>query len=556
MCSCSVTSTCRWCTFIGYTSEVSRILHSGEITYLSCARCCRCRWSSRRMEWYRQTPPALVCYVRLILRKSWIGHLGRPEVLTSRGDQCVWVPPVENIPVLTIQDPFAAVGAVVLDCRPPLLPVSMDISGVDRSASGGVGRYGGASTWTWAVVQWGGGGDLLGLICPELGVAPLVDPGTDLEDERFAVTWHWWVCAPFCDFGSEPGASACSPRSCSTPDVSPPSDLAAMDQYLPWSALLPVGGGGESSDSSLLLAPLTPRRMVEGKVVPGSVVTSPTWETDVVGGHPRMPDLSREGPFDVHQDRSASGASPRVLNGMRGCQYHMTSYDEESGGPDFSPAYGIQLHDPRLLEYVGAPDSARLLSRSPEYWLHHFSTTRASSCRTCRCCSSSWLRSTGRRPRSCESPSVGSHFRRMRCSRWCRRTVFVGWRITWRPWDCGGHLVLAVGDMQCLHVVQWLFRIFPSNSVEQCVPGLPWERHVTVRDYCCVYWLWLYHTDIALVLMDGLYYVLTFHMIIYVCLGWFLAFLAVLFGSSLTCWGLLVSFSWVASLHEVLPVSS
>ena len=66
-----------------------------------------------------------------------------------------------------------------------------------------------------------------------------------------------------------------------------------------------------------------------------------------------------------------SGASPRVLDGMRGCQYHMTSYDQDSGGPDFSLAYGIQLHDPRLLEYVGAPESARLLSRSPEYWLHH-----------------------------------------------------------------------------------------------------------------------------------------------------------------------------------------
>ena len=49
----------------------------------------------------------------------------------------------------------------------------------------------------------------------------------------------------------------------------------------------------------------------------------------------------------------------------------MTSYDQDSGGPDFSPAYGIQLHDPRLLEYVGAPELARLLSRSPEYWLHH-----------------------------------------------------------------------------------------------------------------------------------------------------------------------------------------
>ena len=41
---------------------------------------------------------------------------------------------VENLPVLTIQDPSAAVGAVVFDCQPPLLPVSMDIRGVDLSA--------------------------------------------------------------------------------------------------------------------------------------------------------------------------------------------------------------------------------------------------------------------------------------------------------------------------------------------------------------------------------------------------------------------------------------
>ena len=46
----------------------------------------------------------------------------------------------------------------------------------------------------------------------------------------------------------------------------------------------------------------------------------------------------------------------------------MTLYDEEQSGPDFTPAYGVQLHDPHLLEYVGAPESARLLSRSPEYW--------------------------------------------------------------------------------------------------------------------------------------------------------------------------------------------
>ena len=116
---------------------------------------------------------------------------------------------------------------------------------------------------------------------------------------------------------------------------------------------------------------LTPCRMVAGMVVPGSVVSSLPGDTDVAGGCLGMPDLSLEGPFDVHQDRFMPGASPRVLDGMRGCQYRMTSYDQESGGPDFSPAYGIQLHDPRLLEYVGASESARLLSCSPEYWLHH-----------------------------------------------------------------------------------------------------------------------------------------------------------------------------------------
>ena len=81
-----------------------------------------------------------------------------------------------------------------------------------------------------------------------------------------------------------------------------------------------------------------------------------------------MPDLSREGPFDVHQDPSESEATPQLLNSLPGCQYRMTSYDEDVDHSDLSPGYGIHLHDPRLLEYVGAPESARLLGRSPEYW--------------------------------------------------------------------------------------------------------------------------------------------------------------------------------------------
>ena len=54
----------------------------------------------------------------------------------------------------------------------------------------------------------------------------------------------------------------------------------------------------------------------------------------------------------------------------------MTSYDKDINHLEFNLAYGIHLHDPRLLEYVGAPESARLLSRSPEYWLHHMGHER------------------------------------------------------------------------------------------------------------------------------------------------------------------------------------
>ena len=136
-----------------------------------------------------------------------------------------------------------------------------------------------------------------------------------------------------------PITSPISP-SLGTDDVSmPPSGLATMDQYLPRDSELLLG---ESTDLPLLPMPLTPPPMVEEMVLGSDV-----------------------GSFDVHQDALESGASPR------GCQYRMTSYDEDADRSDFSPAYGIHLHDPRLLEYVGTPESARLLSRSPEYWLHH-----------------------------------------------------------------------------------------------------------------------------------------------------------------------------------------
>ena len=129
MCSCSVTPTCRWCTIIGSTSEVSHISHSGEITCLSCARCCRCRWSSRRMEWSRPDSSSSGL-LRPAESPEVVDRSPRMTRRDYRRRQPVRVmePPVENIPVLTIHDPLAAAGAVVLDCRPLLLPVSSSSS--------------------------------------------------------------------------------------------------------------------------------------------------------------------------------------------------------------------------------------------------------------------------------------------------------------------------------------------------------------------------------------------------------------------------------------------
>ena len=90
-----------------------------------------------------------------------------------------------------------------------------------------------------------------------------------------------------------------------------------------------------------------------------------------------MTDRVRKGPFDIHQDGSRSVPSPRLLQDNQGYLFRMTSCDVESDGPSFAPEHGVRLHDPRLLEYVGAPESARLTSRSPEYWVHHMGREKA-----------------------------------------------------------------------------------------------------------------------------------------------------------------------------------
>ena len=117
-----------------------------------------------------------------------------------------------------------------------------------------------------------------------------------------------------------------------------PSIPATMDQYQSRDGDLLLG---DSTDLPLLAMPLMPRLIIEEMVLESSV-GSPVGEPVAAPSH-GMPDLSREDPFDVHQDASESGP-------LR-----------------------------ELLEYVGAPESARLLSRSPEYWLHHMGWDRTMS---------------------------------------------------------------------------------------------------------------------------------------------------------------------------------
>ena len=83
---------------------------------------------------------------------------------------------------------------------------------------------------------------------------------------------------------------------------------------------------------------------------------------------PRTLDVSREGPFDAYTSPIYTGDSALITTGLSGCPYRITSYT----GPavaDTNPVLGMQLHHPRFLEFIGAPESARLLYHSPGFWI-------------------------------------------------------------------------------------------------------------------------------------------------------------------------------------------
>ena len=65
----------------------------------------------------------------------------------------------------------------------------------------------------------------------------------------------------------------------------------------------------------------------------------------------RSNDATREGPFEAVASPMETEDSPLVTTGLPGCPCRITSY----AGPalaDMNPAFGLQLHHPRFLEFI------------------------------------------------------------------------------------------------------------------------------------------------------------------------------------------------------------
>ena len=96
------------------------------------------------------------------------------------------------------------------------------------------------------------------------------------------------------------------------------------------------------------------------------------WSSDTA----QIADIAREGPFDAFASPMDTEDSPLVTTRLPGCPYRITSYN----GPaisDMNPAFGLQLHHPRFLEFISAPELARLLYHSPTFWVDRLGEEQA-----------------------------------------------------------------------------------------------------------------------------------------------------------------------------------
>ena len=293
-------------------------------------------------------------------------------------------------PTLTIQDASDLMGAIVYDCRPPILPVCLGLKGIGLLplASASLAAppledsmvIGGASPEGVAIPEFGvapsddretdledelptpevsmliGDSSPEGVRLPGISVAPPDDSDSELEDERLNVSALPAIVSPLVEpvealpvapsaypeppvpvqpdaapsvtsrvpplrvaadgsildvflsylispahFVYDPVTSPITLSLQEDADFLPPNSPATMDQYLSVDRDLLW----DTAELPLLSLPLLPLPVTDDSV-PGSSVVSPAGEHVVVPSDV-MPDLSREGPFDVHQDALESG---------------------------------------------------------------------------------------------------------------------------------------------------------------------------------------------------------------------------------------------------------
>ena len=90
---------------------------------------------------------------------------------------------VGDLSSLTVQNPSDLQGAIVYDCRPPLLPVSLRLEDIGSLPLQRTVVSASLAAPPWEDCMAIGGVGPEGVAIPELGVAPLIDSDTDLEDE-------------------------------------------------------------------------------------------------------------------------------------------------------------------------------------------------------------------------------------------------------------------------------------------------------------------------------------------------------------------------------------
>ena len=317
-----------------------------------------------------------------------------------------------DVPILTEQNPAEMVGESVFDCRPPGLPVSIPLSGFSPA------MISGARDCTSHQQLEQSSRSIINMDTNEISISGIIgfpwnDSGTDVEDELPSpvappdpimspplapedasdpfgrvTDYDLDLADVFQDATVLPAlvtpledteATVAGTAATYDPPVEPVgTSLPARDSATEESFLQLLREPRELLTDTSTASPIgpdtstpavTPETVTATRTIP---LTSPVMPA---GGVPDAmgPDLSREGPFDASDVVPDAGQSPLILDGMEGCQYRMTSYDERQPS---SNTYGIHMHDPRVIEYMGAPESARLMGRTPEYWVQHMGRER------------------------------------------------------------------------------------------------------------------------------------------------------------------------------------